>query len=482
VAQAESHLKYETYDAQDALGRLLDASAVLEQAHANRIDMHTTQAMAGGLTGAKWDANVPKFSTESKQEAIRKHWSRNYYVRAGLITAEEGMAYVDYFYTNCIPFTPVTIPDYRDPATHQTLLEREPLLFTIIMTIASRFMELADTPGSGPLSRPQHIHHEFFDHVKEMLLDIVLARQQYGGGFTGAGQAKAKTTDPLHRYGIRSITSVEAFLLLCEWAPRALHFPPTRQVELMVPLNPLDDQPENGQRILNGEGDKRRTSWLEPAWRCDTMIWILQHIAMGLAVEVGLFDTRTEDELKATITGVPDHEIHDYQVRKIRTRDVFTVTYIQTCGRLELIGKVPNHFLESLNFGVADTRVSDAVAKLKLQYETGIPQEFFPMINASTVPYIQSEQDSIWFFWQEITAIMKSANQNMFTRKEKTRAIAHTGEYRKWISAYGPLLNEWHEEFDKCDLSKFTKHRPEWKETEANNGYSSGADAHDSAH
>lgn len=475
---ATGNLKGETFDGHQAFDSLIKAAYILAPGGRQRNALHASQPKAGGLSGqTATDEERPRFSLESKREAARVHWSRFKYVRSGLMTAWEGMDYVDYFYENCMPFTPIAIPDYRDPLLHQLLLEREPFLIMAILTIASRFMELNKDSVTGTISRPQNTHSVLFHDTQKILNSIIYAQEQFGGGLTGGGKFRAKNSDPLHRFGLRSITTVEALLLLCEWAPRALHFPPSDDIELMIPLNPLEDEPDNDNEsfpMLNGDGQKRRESWLEPAWRCDTMIWMLLHNAKALALEIGLFEDRTEEELLRSTSGVPADEIHAYHIRKMKTRAVFWAFYVQTCGRLELIGKVPANYLESFNYGIADMRVRDAVKQRALMHDNKPYEPYQPMVRSGS--HGLSKEEAVWFFWQEITAIMKSGNQNMFPRKERTRELTRTGEYRKWIEIYAPLLQEWRDEFDKCDLGNYYGLR---SIQQANLGRSTGADEDD---
>ena len=477
IGRVDAEFKNEIHSGEDAFLSLVNAANHL----AHNPTLHTSQAKAGGLSGQDLD-NAPEYPQEAIRQAAKKHWSRFRYVRSGLMSAAEAMAYVDYFYTKCMPFTPITIPDYRDPALHQVLLEREPFLIMAIMTIASRFMSLNANSSTGQISRPQNIHNVLFKDTQKILTGLIYAQEQFGGGMNGGGKAKARASDPLHRYGLRSITTVEALLLMCEWAPRALHFPPEADIELMTPLNPYDDDEDLENEnfvILNGDGQKRRESWLEPAWRCDTMVWMLLHNAKALALEIGLFEDRTEVELMQTANGLTEDEVHTYFVRKMKTRAIFWAFYVQTCGRLELIGKVPTNYLESLNYGVADLRVRVEVEKRAANFESGV-ETHKPTPMARGNNFVNNPEEANWFFWQEITAIMKSANQNMFPRKERTRELTRTGGYRKWIEIYGPMLDEWRKEFDNCTLSK-SRSCSNHLTFLANTIYSSGADEDDSA-
>lgn len=449
-------LKAETYDGQGTLATLVAAAEALGsqprdvygQSSDARPHIRVEQEHIMGLQGSTFPPNVV-------EEAEKRHWARFHFVRIGLLKASEAMAYIEYFYVNCKPFTPVSIPDYRDPALHQTLMEREPFLMMTILTIASRFMALNSQTHWGQLSRPQRIHDSFWKYTQKMFATINWAQEQFGGGMSGGGRAKGRNKDPLFRYGLRSITTVEALMLLCEWAPRALHFPPEDDPgELVAPLDPIkEEELEDDQyRLLNGDGANRKDTWLEPAWRCDTMIWMLLHNAKALGLEIGLFDDRTVDDLLQNTVDVPEEEIRAYHTRKIKTKDIFWAFYVQTCGRLELIGKLPRDYLGSLHHSEADVRIQEAVKIRAKAYDRSAEHPYDKMPHSAR--YARDPNEVTWFFWQEITAIMKSGNETMFSTKAKTRRITRSGEYRKWLHVYRPLLQDWRDEFEACELGK----------------------------
>jgi hypothetical protein len=337
------------------------------------------------------------------------------------------------------------------------LLDHEPFLLITMLTIASRFVALSGQGGGG--SRPQMLHERFWLHLQKMFNTLNWAQEQFGGGFSGGGQANAgKTEDPLHRYALRSITTVESLMLLCEWAPRALHFPPgDDDGQLATPLASAEEEEDvedDTNRFFNGNAGGRHKSWLEPAWRCDKMIWMLLHNAKALALEIGLFDDKSEDDLLQTTFGVPHDEIRAYHARKTKTKEIFWGFYVQTCGRLELIGKLPHGYLESLHHSEADMRIKEAVASRLNAYEHGLLRQHVSM--PQKAQHFEDSSDAAWFFWQEITAIMKSGNETMFSKAENTRQIARSGAYHKWIRVYAPLLQEWRDEFDKCHISEFS--------------------------
>jgi hypothetical protein len=182
---------------------------------------------------------------------------------------------MDYFYTYLSPLTPIVVPDYRDHATHAKLLKEEPMLVVTLLTISSRYARLT---GPGATSRPYAIHEKLWSYLQGMIDRMIWGQEQFGGGFCGAGQQPGSDVNPLSRKGLRTLGTVESLMLLTEWHPRALHFPPgDDDDELMVPdeasLDPNGGASGNGVSpdLYKGVGGQRIDSWLEPCWRSDRM-------------------------------------------------------------------------------------------------------------------------------------------------------------------------------------------------------------------
>jgi len=207
--------------------------------------------------------------SSSFQQAV-KAWTRFRFVRAGWFTAREGIAYIDYFYRYLSPLTPIVVPEYRDLGSHATLLTEEPMLVITLLTISARFMGL---PGPGGSIRPYAIHDKLWKYLQGMIDRIIWGQEQFGGGFCGAGAQPGSDVNPLSRKGLRTLGTVESLMLLTEWHPRALHFPPgDDEDELMVPEDPMAAIPDSAT-VLSGTGGQRIDSWLEPCWRSDRM-WV----------------------------------------------------------------------------------------------------------------------------------------------------------------------------------------------------------------
>lgn len=242
--------------------------------------------------------------------AALKAWSRFRFVRAGWFTAKEAIDYIEYFYKYLAPLTPVALPDFKPYGTHEKMLTQEPMLTVTMLLIASRHMKLE---GPGATSRPFAIHQKLWTYLTGMIQRVVWGQEQFGGGFCGAGAEPSSDVNPLSRKGLRTLGTVESMVLLTEWHPRAMHFPPDEaDEELMVrgvtpraneiradlpcPSAQIPDEPlpipdittDNG--VPKGIGGQRMDSWLEPCWRSDRMCWMLLGMAMSLAFEIGVFD------------------------------------------------------------------------------------------------------------------------------------------------------------------------------------------------
>jgi len=212
----------------------------------------------------------PDFHNEAAFAEAVKAWSRFRFVRAGWLTAKEAISYLDYFYTYLSPLTPIVVPDYRDHATHGKLLKEEPMLVVTLLTISSRFARLT---GAGAASRASAIHEKLWKYLQGMIDRMIWGQEQFGGGFCGAGQQPGSDVNPLSRKGLRTLGTVESLMLLTEWHPRSLHFPPgdNDDDELVVPEDVSTDPNNTTADMMKGFGEQRIDSWLEPCWRSDRM-------------------------------------------------------------------------------------------------------------------------------------------------------------------------------------------------------------------
>lgn len=356
--------------------------------------------------------------------AAIKAWSRFRFVRAGWFTAKEAIDYVDYFYQHLSPLTPIVLPDFRTYDSHEKLLTNEPMLTITILLISSRHMKLE---GPGSVSRPHSIHEKLWNYLSGMIHRIVWGQEQFGGGFCGAGAEPGCDVNPLSRKGLRTLGTVESLVLLTEWHPRAMHFPPDdADEELMIPDERVrtPEIPDTVNDASKGIGGQRMDAWLEPCWRSDRMCWMLLGISMSLAFEIGVFDSTEWQRHARSTDGQPlsADDLQTYDRRRGFVRDVLLVYVTQTSGRIGLTSMMPKHYTK--------------------------PDE--SPLCVRPINQHESSQETVLHFWLRMAAIMRDGNETIFANKKFTRDLIKSGMYKGALEALRPPLRQWRQDFDRC--------------------------------
>ena len=159
---------------------------------------------------------------------------------------------------------------FRPHDMHYFLVTDEPLLSCVILTISSRLQCL---PGPGGQTRSAYLHDRLWGHVQQLLLRLLLGQEKLSKG------------------KLRSLGTMEALLLLTEWHPRAVAFPPSVDGWDSSLLLHSD---EHGAHLPKESAENVQCRWAEdvvrPARKFDQMSWMLLSTAMGLACEMGLFE------------------------------------------------------------------------------------------------------------------------------------------------------------------------------------------------
>jgi hypothetical protein len=214
----------------------------------------------------------------------------------------------------------------------------------------------------------------------------------------------------------------------------------------MVPEDPLKESTdEEPILLLNGTGGQRQDSWLEPCWRSDRMCWMLLGYATNLAFEIGVFDETPMEIFHENNPGIPMTKIQAFFERKNYLKELLPIYTIQLSGRLELIGKLPPGYLESLNRTNAEQRMQNRLSEFN-----GTAQ-----VDSPGTSYKDSKpQRVVLHFWEEITGIIKAGNANMFPNRQHTRDLIKSGRYMKLLAIFQPMLTAWRNDFDECTLSK----------------------------
>lgn len=166
-----------------------------------RIHTQPAQNPAGNASGDSGSHPQP----QTPDLDVTKVWNACRFVCMGRITAREALLLVDQFFSSIAPQSPVLTSFYAAPGSHYWLITQEPMLCCVILLISSQFHH---PPGIGGKSRGYFIHHRLFQHCQHLILRIMLGQEKL---------SKAKT---------RHIGTIEALLLLSEWCPQSLHFPP----------------------------------------------------------------------------------------------------------------------------------------------------------------------------------------------------------------------------------------------------------------
>lgn len=335
-----------------------------------------------------------------------------------------------------------------------TLLTEEPILAVTLLTIASRYRKL---PGTGGTCRAHAIHEQLWTYLRGMIERVVWGQEAFGGGFCGSGaadEAQSSTTAPwrgLRRGSLRTFGTIESLMILTEWHPRALHFPPNEAIdELLLPSydqSPIDDEAQLRQSTGVG-GGRRIDSWLEPAWRSDRMCWMLLSTAMGLAYELGVFDDI--DSLLATgaITR-PEYEEESYRLRAYRIKRLLLIYLSQLAGRLGWTNMVPQHL-----------RDSDPVVRKRPHSVEGATPGTNPSSLSNGFNYIPDLEldDQIIHCWAGISNAMHMGNERLFQNRKHTTDIIQSGKYITMLKEFQPMLKNWWKEFERFPMPPFIKH------------------------
>ncbi|RHZ44859.1 transcription factor domain-containing protein [Aspergillus thermomutatus] len=264
----------------DALNILFDAAVQQDQApivSGTEADK-TPQQPLFASTSLKIDC--------SSETDVLKIWSGCRFVKMGWFTAREAVLYVDLFFRNMAPLSPILTDFFASHHTHYWLITQEPVLCCTILMISSRYHTL---PGPSGATRGFFIHNRLWQHCQHLILRIMLGQEKF---------SKAKT---------RHLGTVEALLLLSEWYPRALHFPPENDgwdSDLMLTAPSERDPPPVTEE--SPMQDRWREDVVEPTRRSDRMAWMLVSSALALAHELGVFATSNRSDLADSRIVGPD--------------------------------------------------------------------------------------------------------------------------------------------------------------------------------
>lgn len=349
--------------------------------------------------------------------------------------------------------TPISAPTFRHPATHLTLLTEEPILTVTLLTIASRYHPIQ---GPGGHCRSHAVHEQLWTYLRGMIERVVWGQEAFGGGFCGSGadETQNSSTAPwrgLRRGSLRTLGTIESLMILTEWHPRALHFPPSEAIdELLLPSYEASNSAaaDENHGPPAGFGGMRIESWLEPAWRSDRMCWMLLSIGMGLAYELGVFDD-IDELLAAGAIARPEYEDEPYRLRASRIRRLLLIYLSQLAGRLGWTSMVP----ETL-------RKDDmALWRRRPQSVEGATPATNPSCLSNSFKYIPDLEldDQIIHCWAGISNAMHIANEKLFKSRKHTTDIIQSGAYTDLLKDFQPMLKDWWLHFERLRMPPFIR-------------------------
>ncbi|KAK9324753.1 hypothetical protein V1517DRAFT_316194 [Lipomyces orientalis] len=182
-------------------------------------------------------------------------------VQKGMITEEEILILLKFFFDTLHPFYPYIPPGLQAPNN----LAAHPILLVTILSLASRYCDLPDPsvdpqnpPPSGNSPRSKQVHSAIWTYGESLISQTVWA--------------EASSI---------SLATVLAFLLLSQWNPRAVHY---RIGDYANPTNlPSNDEDGHGPEGGGGYGG------FAAARRSDRMAWMMIGVAIRLAQDMNLF-------------------------------------------------------------------------------------------------------------------------------------------------------------------------------------------------
>lgn len=241
-------------------------------------------------------------------------------------------------------------------------------------------------------------------------------------------------------------------MILTEWHPRALHFPPNEATdELLLPSydasSPADM--DGNQKPSAGFGGRRIESWLEPAWRSDRMCWMLLSTGMGLAYELGVFDDVDELLAAGAITR-PEYEEEPYRLRANRIKRLLLIYLSQLAGRLGWTNMVPEKLRKS----------DPAVSRRRRLSVEGTTPGTNPSSLSNAFNYIPDLEldDQIIHCWAGISNAMHLGNEKLFRSRKHTTEIIQSGKYIDLLKDFQPILKDWWNQFERFRLPPYIRH------------------------
>lgn len=288
---------------------------------------------------------------------------------------------------------------YSKHENHYQLLSSEPLLCSTILLISSRYHAL---PGEGGMMRSYYIHERLWTHCQHLIQRVLL------------GQEKLSAAK------LRTVGTVEALLLLTEWHPRSMSFPP--------PIDGWDSDllmhwSHEQNPVPDSTPGEARGRWLRdviiPTRKSVRMSWMLTNCAMSLASELGILGDSK-----------PGTEQQQQQQQRSRLLPRARQT-------------TPTQHLPSLLYLYSEQ------ASLQLGCQSlvppGLSRRVPHKLPASAVGGYDELQTCI-AAWIALTRLTKAMMEALFPSNVERAQLLHRARYLDLVDYFDPMLSAWREE------------------------------------
>lgn len=239
---------------------------------------------------------------------------------------------VDQFYNFQAPFSPVVPERFKDHAHHPALIEDEPILTVTMLTIGSRYR---DWTGPSAIARSFIVHDRLWRYLQGMISRLFWSEDNFVGEFTSLADVSHQRDSHYSQpgnwsNGFRTLGTCEALLVLLDWHPRSLHFPPIDEDTTSIVIKEAKKQRDKASGNSYDRGPESGRDWLA---RSDRLGRSMVSAASMLATEIGVFD---EDEPPVTY-GYDNHynsrETPSDRLRVYRLRQLIWVYSMQQPGK-----------------------------------------------------------------------------------------------------------------------------------------------------
>ncbi|KAL9565159.1 hypothetical protein ACKAV7_010804 [Fusarium commune] len=201
--------------------------------------------------------------------SLDRAWKSFSLIRKGIVSQQEVMDYLGFFFNRLWPLKPVVPSYYRDRATYGQLVTEEPLLVVCLVTLSSRYFPL---PGDHGEIRSERIHWQAW-----RILQRSLQSAMWGSTTT------------------RSLGAIASMLLLIDWHVKAINNPSDftegedeahdHADSHGFKLSSNNTDSLTGQRRYGMVSLMERLNIVSPAYRSNKMSWSLLSNAIALAHE-----------------------------------------------------------------------------------------------------------------------------------------------------------------------------------------------------